>query len=82
VLTQWAALGPRVRGSDMFRRYEAGGRVGVLMSVVDEGDINGIAGMKVVQASNAAYDRLLAKPLQSLKDSIHKRCLLAFLVGS
>lgn len=82
VLSQWEALGPRLRASEMFRRHEAGGRVGVLMSVVDEGDINGIEGMKVVQASNAAYDRLLAKPLQSLKKSIHKRCLLAFLVGS
>jgi hypothetical protein len=82
VLVQWGALAPRLRTSHEFRRQEAGGRVGVLMSVVDEAGINGIADLKVVQASNGAYDRLLAQPLQMLRDSIHKRCLISFLVGS
>lgn len=94
VLAQWAALGPKLRASEVFRRHEAGGRVGVLMSVLDDDDgeggegkeegeeEEGGLGLRFVQASNAAYDRILAKPLQMLRDSIYKRCLLAFTIGS
>lgn len=80
MLEQWTTLAPRLRASDVFRRAETGGRVGVLMSVVDE-EGDGLRDLKLVQASNAAYDRLLGKALQNLQDSIHKCCIIAFIIG-
>lgn len=85
MLAHWTALGPRLQASEVFRRYEAGGRVGVLMSVVDEEEgplgTHNPSGLKLVQASNPAYDQLLLRPRQNLRTCMGKRCLLAILMG-
>lgn len=86
MLGQWAALAPRLQASEVFRRHEAGGRVGVLMSVVDEeeegmGPHDPSFGLRFVQVSNQAYDQLLLRPRQNLRTCMGKRCLLAILIG-
>lgn len=53
----------------------------MLMTVWDE-EGDGRSLFQVVQASNAAYDRILARPTQALQAAMQKRCLLAYTIGS
>lgn len=81
MLARWTALAPRIRASAAFRRHEGGVQVGVLMSILDDDEETGWS-TRVVQASNAAYDRILASPQQTLQASLRKRCLPVFTIAA